>query len=97
MKELIRQALARGYCTKRNGHKILDPDLIEDMAKEIEKIEALKALEEAKAELPEESKFSITRLSLAWARGYNAFRSQAVQVVAKLKLRIKELEDEKKV
>ncbi len=31
----ISQALARGYCTKRNEHKILDPNLILDMAKEI--------------------------------------------------------------
>ena len=35
MKE-IRQAMARGYCTKRNEKKILDPDLIEDMAIEVE-------------------------------------------------------------
>ena len=35
-KESIRGALARGYCTKRNGKKVLDSDLIEDMAKEIE-------------------------------------------------------------
>ena len=34
----IRQALARGYCTERNDHKILDSFLIEDMALEIEKI-----------------------------------------------------------
>ena len=38
MKTEIREALARGYCTERNGKKILDPDLIEDMAVEIEKI-----------------------------------------------------------
>ncbi len=38
MKELIRQALARGYCSKRNEHKVLDPDLIEDMAVEVEKV-----------------------------------------------------------
>ena len=31
------QALARGYCSKRNEHKVLDPDLIADMAFEIEK------------------------------------------------------------
>ena len=30
----VREALARGYCTERNKHKILDPDLIEDMAKD---------------------------------------------------------------
>ncbi len=34
---LLRQALARGYCTKRNEHKTLDPNLIEDMAVEVEK------------------------------------------------------------
>ena len=28
-------ALARGYCTKRNSKKVLDPDLIEDMATEV--------------------------------------------------------------
>lgn len=31
----ISQALARGYCTKRNEKKILDPHLILDMAKEV--------------------------------------------------------------
>lgn len=36
-KDLIRQALARGYCTKRNERKYLDANLIEDMAIEIEK------------------------------------------------------------
>ena len=34
----LRQALARGYCSDRNSHKILDADLIEDMAIEVEKI-----------------------------------------------------------
>ena len=34
----IRQALARGYCSDRNKHKVLDLDLIEDMATEIEKL-----------------------------------------------------------
>ena len=29
--EDLRGALARGYCTERNKHKVLDPDLIEDM------------------------------------------------------------------
>jgi len=29
------QALARGYCTKRNEHKVLDPNLILDMAEEV--------------------------------------------------------------
>ncbi len=33
----ITQALARGYCSKRNEHKVLDPDLILDMAGEIYK------------------------------------------------------------
>lgn len=31
----IRQALARGYCSKENEHKILDPDLIEAMTREL--------------------------------------------------------------
>ena len=35
--EWLNQALARGYCTKRNEHKILDPNLILDMAEEIYK------------------------------------------------------------
>ena len=34
----IRQALARGYCSERNKHKILDLNLIEDMATEVEKL-----------------------------------------------------------
>lgn len=33
----IRAALARGYCSKENEDKVLDPDLIEAMALEIEK------------------------------------------------------------
>ena len=36
----LRGALARGYCTKRNSHKVLDSDLIEDMAIEVEKLYA---------------------------------------------------------
>jgi hypothetical protein len=35
METLILQALARGYCSNRNKKKVLDPDLIEDMAKEV--------------------------------------------------------------
>ncbi len=35
MNKELRQALARGYCTKRNEEKIVDPDLIEDMITEI--------------------------------------------------------------
>ena len=34
----LRGALARGYCTKRNSQKVLDPDLIQDMAKEVERL-----------------------------------------------------------
>lgn len=34
----IVQALARGYCTKRNEKKVLDANLINDMAKEILKL-----------------------------------------------------------
>ena len=37
-KTLILEALARGYCTKRNSKKVLDPDLIQDMTKEILKL-----------------------------------------------------------
>jgi len=36
--EEIRGALARGYCSKENEHKVLDPDLIEAMAIEIDKL-----------------------------------------------------------
>ncbi len=36
--ELLRQALARGYCAEGNTHKVLDSDLIEAMAKEVEKM-----------------------------------------------------------
>jgi hypothetical protein len=32
---LIEQAISRGYCTSRNCKKILDPDLVEDMANEV--------------------------------------------------------------
>ena len=39
-KEDISGALARGYCTKRNEKKVLDPDLIEDMAFEVGKLNA---------------------------------------------------------
>lgn len=35
-KEKLRGALARGYCTERNGKKELDAYLIEDMAVQIE-------------------------------------------------------------
>jgi hypothetical protein len=37
-RQLVRGALARGYCDKRNKKKILDPVLIESMTKEIMKI-----------------------------------------------------------
>ena len=35
--ENLMGVLARGYCTKRNEKKVLDPDLIEDMAVEMRK------------------------------------------------------------
>ena len=31
----IREASARGYCTDRNSKKILDADLLEDIAQEV--------------------------------------------------------------
>ena len=34
----IRGAMARGYCTKENENKVLDPELIEAMALEVEKV-----------------------------------------------------------
>ena len=34
----ILQALARGYCSLKNKNKVLDPDLIEAMADELEKL-----------------------------------------------------------
>lgn len=33
--EELMGSLARGYCTKRNEKKIVDPDLIEDMVEDI--------------------------------------------------------------
>lgn len=32
-KDRIMQLLAQGYCTERNSNKVVDPDLIDDMAK----------------------------------------------------------------
>lgn len=46
---LVRQALARGYCTNRNKHKILDPYLIEDMVVEVAKA-GLVSIEEIEQE-----------------------------------------------
>jgi len=34
----VRGALARGYCSKENEHKVLDPELIESMALEVDKV-----------------------------------------------------------
>lgn len=36
LKAEVRGALARGYCTKENENKVLDPELIEAMALEID-------------------------------------------------------------
>ena len=37
------EVLARGYCSKRNSHKVLDPDLIKDMIAEVKaKLEDVK-------------------------------------------------------
>jgi len=38
IKAWIRQALARGYCTKENEGKVLDSQLVDAMASEVEKI-----------------------------------------------------------
>lgn len=35
METQIRQALARGYCSPENEQKVLDPDLIEAMTREL--------------------------------------------------------------
>ena len=35
METQIREALARGYCSPENEHKILDPVLIEAMTREL--------------------------------------------------------------
>jgi len=43
-KGLILGILGRGYCTKRNSHKIVDPDLIEDMVDCVLSPELLKLL-----------------------------------------------------
>jgi mannose-6-phosphate isomerase-like protein (cupin superfamily) len=34
----IAGAIARGYCSEKNSHKVLDPDLVEAMAVEVEKL-----------------------------------------------------------
>ena len=34
-RERIRKALAQTYCMDRHSHKVLDPDLIEDMTDKI--------------------------------------------------------------
>jgi hypothetical protein len=34
----VKGALARGYCSEHNRNKVLDPDLIEDMAAEVMKL-----------------------------------------------------------
>ena len=31
----LRQASAQGYCTERNSHKVVDPDLLEDICSAI--------------------------------------------------------------
>lgn len=36
--EEIHGALARGYCSKENEHKALDPELIKAMAKEVDSL-----------------------------------------------------------
>ena len=38
LQDSIIGALARGYCSEKNSHKILDPDLIDGMTKEVMKI-----------------------------------------------------------
>ncbi len=42
-KKYLRGGLARGYCTKRNAKKVLDPILIVDMVKAIIKDEENKS------------------------------------------------------
>ena len=44
-------ALARGYCTERNSKKVLDPDLIEDMATEVIALFPEPSVEEILAEI----------------------------------------------
>ena len=45
-KREIQEALARGYYTKRHEKKVLDPDLIEDMAMEVLKGELCEVMSE---------------------------------------------------
>lgn len=47
-RQQIRGALARGYCTKENETKVLDPELIEAMAQEVDALlnQALQAQRE---------------------------------------------------
>ena len=51
IREEIVGALASGYCSKRNENKILDPDLIEDMAIQVEKLLSGKIAKEPEYDL----------------------------------------------
>ena len=53
IREQLSQALARGYCTKRNEHKILDPDLIADMTTEVLALDGVVGEEEIEGVLKE--------------------------------------------
>lgn len=86
-KTKIREALARGYCSKENENKVLDADLIEAMAKEIEKtdtqtaeelwalaVEEIKSCHE-KEEPPPHAGYSRVEASMySYAKGYNQAR-----------------------
>lgn len=66
MKEEIRQALARGYCTKENEHKELDATLIEAMAIEMKPVidSYIKSI------VPEEKKhIAILSNKIDWSKG----------------------------
>ena len=82
MKE-TRQALARGYCTKRNEKKILDSDLIEDMAIEVE-LSIKKVIEGKKKIASDGTKDGLYGEALRTSRRDTGTRNQAISDIAKL-------------
>lgn len=74
MTKEIRAALARGYCTKRNSKKVLDSDLIDDMAREIEKL-SISAIEQR------ERLREALKLSLKIAEAGNPFDGESTDIL----------------
>ena len=87
MSEKIREALVRAYCYDRNAFKTLDPDLVEDMAKEVEQW-----LAEQSEELPRRKEVTASMHDCdgvicagCQREGENAVIDHATVVIAKLK------------